>query len=305
MVAFRHGWARKANLIRIRYDKSVKKPCSHPEPPKLQHMELNLRRPIRAPGLCFGVHMELSVAFFAIAVPAILFAGVSKGGFGSGAAFAATPLLALIIEPALAVSFALPLLMIMDLTSLRIYWRLWDARQALLLGVAATFGIVLGGLFFRIAEPDLMRLLIGGIAVGFVLFQLGVARWSIRPARKGGILSGAFWGTMGGFTSTISHAGGPPVSMHLLTQNLTKLAYQATSVIVFFWINLAKLPLYIGLGLFTRETLLANLALVPVAIAGTYLGAWAHRQIPEKTYFAVAYSLLLTTGTYLIYRGLT
>ncbi|MEL7154131.1 MAG: sulfite exporter TauE/SafE family protein, partial [Pseudomonadota bacterium] len=33
--------------------------------------------------------LELNLSFFAIAAPAVMFAGISKGGFGSGAAFAA------------------------------------------------------------------------------------------------------------------------------------------------------------------------------------------------------------------------
>ena len=57
--------------------------------------------------------MQLDPAFFAVAVPAVLFAGVSKGGFGSGAAFAATPLLALILEPGQALGLMLPLLMLL------------------------------------------------------------------------------------------------------------------------------------------------------------------------------------------------
>ncbi|MEL6426700.1 MAG: sulfite exporter TauE/SafE family protein, partial [Pseudomonadota bacterium] len=74
--------------------------------------------------------MELDLTFFALAVPAVLLAGISKGGFGSGAAFVAAPLLALIIEPQYAVGVMLPLLMLMDVTSLRPYWRRWDWPNA-------------------------------------------------------------------------------------------------------------------------------------------------------------------------------
>ena len=36
---------------------------------------------------------------FAFGIPAVVFAGVSKGGFGSGAAFASASILALVFEP--------------------------------------------------------------------------------------------------------------------------------------------------------------------------------------------------------------
>lgn len=74
--------------------------------------------------------MVLDLNFFLFAIPAVLFAGISKGGFGSGAAFAASPFLALIIEPKFAVGVMLPLLMLMDVTSLKPYWRKWDWKNA-------------------------------------------------------------------------------------------------------------------------------------------------------------------------------
>ena len=37
--------------------------------------------------------------FFVFAIPAVVFAGISKGGFGSGAAFASASILALVLEP--------------------------------------------------------------------------------------------------------------------------------------------------------------------------------------------------------------
>ena len=62
--------------------------------------------------------MELDLAFFTAAIPAVLISAASKGGFGGGAGFASAPLLALAMPPAQAVGLLLPLLMLMDLLSL-------------------------------------------------------------------------------------------------------------------------------------------------------------------------------------------
>ncbi len=107
----------------------------------------------------------LDLTFFAIAIPAVIFAGVSKGGFGSGAAFAATPLLALILEPGAAVGLMLPLLMLMDVTALRPYWGKWDGACARALILGALPGVALGALVYRMVSPDLFRLLIGLVAL--------------------------------------------------------------------------------------------------------------------------------------------
>ena len=65
--------------------------------------------------------MTLDLNFYLFAVPAVIFAGMSKGGFGSAAAFAATPFLALILTPGQAVGLMLPLLMVMDVTAVRLF----------------------------------------------------------------------------------------------------------------------------------------------------------------------------------------
>jgi uncharacterized membrane protein YfcA len=250
--------------------------------------------------------MELDATFFAFAVPAVIFAAVSKGGFGSGAAFAATPLLALVIEPAQAVGLMLPLLMLMDVTSLRTYWRKWNWPHSRALMIGAVPGVVLGALFFRAVSADGLRLLVGGIAIGFVAFQLARARGLIAPGREGDrTVLGWFWGGVTGLTSFVSHAGGPPAAMYLLAARLAKTEYQASTVIVFWWVNLIKFPLYVALGMFTMQSALANLILAPVAVAGVFLGVWAHRMIPEPVFFRITYVLLTITGAKLIFDAVT
>ena len=69
--------------------------------------------------------MEFDATFFALALPAALIAGVAKGGFGGGAAFVATAILALFLPPATALGIMLPLLMIADLATLRPFWGEW------------------------------------------------------------------------------------------------------------------------------------------------------------------------------------
>jgi hypothetical protein len=250
--------------------------------------------------------VELDATFFAFAIPAVIFAAVSKGGFGSGAAFAATPLLALVIEPAQAVGLMLPLLMLMDVTSLRTYWRKWNWPHSRALMGGAVPGVLLGALFFRAVSADGLRLLVGSIAIGFVAFQLARSRGMIAPGREGDRTAlGWFWGSVTGFTSFVSHAGGPPAAMYLLAARMAKTEYQASTVIVFWWVNLIKFPLYVVLGMFTMQSALANLILAPVAVAGVFLGVWAHRMIPEPLFFRITYVLLTITGGKLIFDALT
>ena len=247
----------------------------------------------------------LDLTFFLFAIPAVIFAGVSKGGFGSGAAFAATPLLALILEPGAAIGLMLPLLMLMDVTALKPYWGKWHAPSAKALILGAVPGVALGALVYRAVEPDLFRLLIGLVALGFVAFQGAVKLGLWRPSgRNLTDRAGLVAGTVAGLTSFISHAGGPPAAVFLLSRGLDKGGYQATTVIVFWAINLLKFLPYAFLGIFTLQTAKADLLLIPFAVLGVWLGVWAHRRFSERLYFGLTYVMLTVTGAKLVWDAM-
>jgi hypothetical protein len=250
--------------------------------------------------------LTLDLWFFMVAGPAVLFAGISKGGFGSGAAFAASSVLALVVDPGLALGVMLPLLMLVDAATLRPYWGRWHLREAVLIIAGALPGVVLGAALYRVASPDLLRLLIGAVSVGFVIWQISVTRgWLRIGARHMPDGAGLVAGLAVGFTSFVSHAGGPPAAVFLLSRGLGKTGYQATSVLIFWAVNIAKFIPYAFLGMFTLETAKANLLLAPFALAGAWIGVRAHRAVPERAFFALTYVLLTVTGVKLIWDGLT
>lgn len=250
--------------------------------------------------------LNLDLWFFAVAGPAVLFAGISKSGFGSGAAFASASVLALVVDPGLALGVMLPLLMLVDVASLRPYWGRWHLREALLIIAGALPGVALGAALYRVASPDVLRLLIGALSVGFVAWQISIKQgWLRIGARQMPDGAGVVAGVAVGFTSFVSHAGGPPAAVFLLSRKLGKTGYQATSVLIFWAVNIAKFIPYAFLGMFTLETAKANLMLAPFALAGTWLGVRAHKIVPERAFFALTYVLLTVTGAKLIYDGLT
>lgn len=244
--------------------------------------------------------------FFVVAGPAVVFAGISKGGFGSGAAFAAASILAIVVEPGFALGVMLPLLMLIDLATLRPYWGQWHGPSALLLILGGLPGVAVGAWLYSVADADVFRLLIGSISVAFVLWNVLVRsgrvglRWASMPR-----WAGAIAGAVAGFTSFVSHAGGPPAAVYLLSQPLSKTQFQASTVIVFWVINIAKFLPYAFLGMFTLDTLKANILLAPFALLGAWIGVKLHRAVPEGLFFGLTYVLLSVTGLKLIWDGLT
>ncbi|MEL7100723.1 MAG: sulfite exporter TauE/SafE family protein [Pseudomonadota bacterium] len=250
--------------------------------------------------------LELTPGFFAVAGPAVIFAGISKGGFGSGAAFAAASILALVVEPGLALGVMLPLLMLIDVATLRPYWRKWAWPETRLLILGGLPGVALGAALYQVANDDVFRVLIGGISLAFVAWQVAQKQGWLKLGRVPlGRGAGAIAGLVAGFTSFVSHAGGPPAAVYLLSRGLTKTQYQGSTVLLFWAINIAKFIPYAFLGMFTAQTAVANLALAPFALLGAWLGVKAHRMVPEKAFFALTYVLLVITGAKLVWDGLT
>lgn len=242
----------------------------------------------------------------AVAIPAVMFAGISKGGFGSGAAFAASSILALVLDPGAALGIMLPLLMLIDAASLPAYWKKWSWPDAKVLMLGGVPGTILGAVFYARADVDMIRFLIGAISVLFVAWQLAQSVGLIRLAqRRFGPGAALVAGVGLGFTSFVSHAGGPVAAVYLLGQRLDKTAYQATTVLVFWAMNLFKSGFYAAMGIFTLQTIGLDLLLAPFAVLGTWIGIRAHRLVPEKLFFGLTYILLTLTGTKLIWDALS
>lgn len=250
--------------------------------------------------------MIFDPTFFAIAIPAVIFAGISKGGFGNGAVFASSAILALILPPGPAIGIMLPLLLVMDASALKTYWRQWEVRLSWIILIGSVPGVALAAAIYQYTSPDVFRFLIGVIAIGFVIWKVGTDRgWIKLAARPIGDLGGLLLSATGGFTSFISHAGGPPISAYLLSHPVTKTSYQASTVLVFGGINILKMFPYAALGIFNRDTLIADIYLLPFALFGVWLGIKLHRIVPERTFFQLTYVLLVAAGVKLIWDALT
>jgi hypothetical protein len=242
--------------------------------------------------------------FYLAGVIAVLLVGISKAGFGGATGVMGVPLMALFIPPTMAAAILLPLLCVMDLATLRIYWGGWDRRRLLGLIPAGLLGIGLGAATFGLLDENRIRLLIGVLAIAFAanaaLRELNRGR-PRAPERR---FSGPFWGATSGFTSFVAHAGGPPLTVHMLALNLDKTVYQATTVAFYAAINTAKLVPYGALGLLDGSALLSSLLLAPAVPVGIWLGVRLHKIVDERWFFRIITVGLLAAGAKLVMDAL-
>ncbi len=242
--------------------------------------------------------------FYAAAVPAVILAGISKGGLGGGGlAVMAVPLMSLIIAPPQAAAIMLPLLCGMDVLGLWVYRRAWSREAMKLILPAAAVGITMGALFFRYLDAGVIKLIVGTIAVVFSA-NWWLNRKKSRPPAKPNTVKGGFWSALAGFTSFVAHAGGPPLNVYLLPLAMEKSVYIGTCVIFFAASNLLKIVPYAWLGQFTTENLLTSAVLAPLVPVGIGIGVWAQRRINDRVFYGICYSALIVMGVKLLYDGL-
>jgi hypothetical protein len=241
--------------------------------------------------------------FYLAAIPGILLFGISKGGFAGGMGIAAVPLMALVIPPQQAAAIMLPILLAMDLAAMWAYRLTWDRALMRVLLPAGLLGTLLGTLTFSLLTVNAIKLLLGLIAIGFVLYRLSLRGPAAAPAPRS-VAKGWFWGALSGLTSFIAHAGGPPLSVYVLPLRLPPSVLVGTVAYLFAAINWSKVLPYWWLGLFSAQNLATSAALVPAGLAGVALGVWLHRRVSERLFYRLLYAFLLATGAKLLYDGL-
>ena len=238
--------------------------------------------------------------FYAFAIPAVIFLGLSKGGF-SGVATAATPLLALYLPPLEAAALLLPIVICQDAISVYVYWREWSARNLKVLMPGAAVGIALGWVFASRVSDDAIRILIGLVALAF-LANLWLRTKHAAP-KKSSVPGGLFWGAVSGFTSFASQGGGPPYQVYTLPQQMPKMVFVGTTTIFFAAVNLMKIGPYIVLAQFSARNFSTSLALLPMAVLANFAGIWMVKNVATVHFYRITNILLLILGVVLCWQG--
>jgi uncharacterized protein len=237
-------------------------------------------------------------AFWLATSTAALLTGLAKGGLGMLGSLG-VPVLALVMSPVKAAALLLPILVVSDMAGLWSYRREFDARNLRILIPAGVVGVGIGWATAAVISERYVGLMIGLIGVAFCLNSWRLRKRTVTP-KPADVPRGAFWGTLMGFTSFVSHSGGPPYQVYVLPQRLPKLTYAGTTTIVFAILNAVKLLPYGALGQLNFGNMKTSLYLTPIALGGTWMGVRLVRVLPERGYYIFVHVMLFVVSLKLI-----
>jgi uncharacterized membrane protein YfcA len=241
--------------------------------------------------------------FWTIAVLAVFIVAMSKSGLPVPGMIA-VPMLILVMPAREAAGMLLPLLLVMDAIAVWTFRKIGDWHILWLMLPGAIIGTLAGWALWSVVTDAIVELAVGIITLLFVIdawFPIRKQLEGLPPSRGWG----TFWGGLAGFTSFISHTGGPPFQIYVLPRRLDPVTYSGTNAWFFAIVNSAKLVPYYFLGQLSLSNLQHDAVLAPVAIAGVLIGVFLVRRISTKSFYQLSYVLVFLLALKLIYDGTT
>ncbi|MEK2473649.1 sulfite exporter TauE/SafE family protein [Streptomyces noursei] len=239
-------------------------------------------------------------------VLAALLVGVSKTAVG-GVATLSVALFAAVLPARESTGVLLPLLLVGDVLAVRAYRGHADRAVLLRLLPSVAAGLVLGVVFVARTSDVVMRRTIGVLLLTVAVhhgWRRARARVRSRArAREQGPEQGkdrqdrgrpgvaedtptvrqhrlrtVFFGLVAGFATMVANAGGPAMSLYLLSSGFGVLGFLGTGAWFFLIVNLVKVPFSVGLGLITASGLALDGLLALAVVVGAGVGrALVHR----------------------------
>ena len=221
---------------------------------------------------------------YILVVLAILFTGFLKLGFAISAGLFLTPIMTAALQPpSLGIAVMSVVLWLTDAEGLRRYWGRWDGRTVVGLLPTAVLGTLLGAYFLARAPAELIRQVVGAIAILFVLYNLLKSRLTVPQSNIPSPIM-FILGLAIGFVGAVANAGGMIASLILLYQNTKKESFISTMSILLTTLGALKLFSFFFLGVLTWQQFLPILIFFPLILLGGQLGISVQKRIDQRTF---------------------
>jgi uncharacterized membrane protein YfcA len=132
--------------------------------------------------------------------------------------------------------------------------------------------------------------------------ETGAGHGAAAAGAKGGRVRAGSYGVLGGFTTMVANAGGPVMSLYLISAGFRKWQFLGTAAWFFLVVNVAKVPFSAGLGLIDSHSLLLDATLVAFVLPGAYLGRICADRLNQSVFERLVIAATVLGGVELLVR---
>ena len=219
-----------------------------------------------------------------ILVLSALITGMAKTGI-SGLGLVSVPILALAFGARESTGVLLPMLVIADIYAVIYYHRSAQWKFIIKILPPAIIGIVAAIITGKLISAQQFRFLLSTVVLAMIIVMILKDIGKKRDKIPDNWWFAGIMGLIGGFATMIGNAAGPVFIVYLLAMRLPKNHFIGTGAWFYLILNLFKIPFHIFIWeTISWQTFQYNLAILPVIIAGGWLGVKLVKLFPEKVY---------------------
>lgn len=224
-------------------------------------------------------------------------AGLMRGFAGVGSGMLMAPFFAILFGPVRTVAVIVLMEAVVTAQLLPGVRRKIDWKAIAPMGIAAAVFMPAGSWLLVSLDPDLIARMIALVVVFSIVLMVG---WRHEGERKTWMSAGV--GAVSGVLMASTSLGNPPVMAYLLSGREGAATHRANFT-GYFAVTLAALIAMMAFGgLIGRDAVWTAAWLLPVFMAGAFVGARLFRRSSETLYRRVALGLLFCVGVYGLLR---
>lgn len=242
---------------------------------------------------------------------AMVVIGMGKAGFGAGVGIVAVPVMAIVEPVEQVLGLVLPALLLGDVVGIAGHRKQFAGRLLRGLIPGAILGVVAAWLVLRVLQEQkaetigvVLNVLVGSVCLLVILAQCWRLLGGPTPdVKASGPLSLGI-GAVEGFISTLTHSAGALVTVYMLKQNLGKVKFVASMLLLFLFTNGIKLGFFIEQKIVTWETLRRMLWYFPLVPLGAVMGFWLNKRVSPRPFTIVLYVIAAVAAGRMIVKVL-
>ena len=242
--------------------------------------------------------MEFLGTEILIAAGVAVAAGLMRGFAGVGSGMLMAPFFAILFGPVQTVAIIILMEIVVTAQLLPGVHREIRWRVIAPMGVAAALLMPAGSWLLVTLDPDLLARFIALVVLAFsIILMIG---WRYDGEKKAWMSAGV--GALSGVLIASTSLGNPPVMVYLLSGRDTAATNRANFTGYFAVTLIALIAMMAFTGLIDRSAVWTAVLLLPVFMAGAFVGSRLFRKSSEALYRRVALGLLFVVGCYGLLR---